>query len=117
MVAKSVRVSERNSVVLASNRTQAILDSYFTPTLPLSLTHPAQQDAFKYLSKIWKSHSCIFSKSYLWSVNNKKMEIFYLAHFFYDCSMWRGQKMIFCQFLADFFMILETKYTLSDFKI
>ena len=37
MVAKSVRVSERNSVVLASIRTQAILDSYFTPTLPSPL--------------------------------------------------------------------------------
>ena len=74
------------------------------------------QDALKYLSKIRKSDSCIFSKYYLWSVNNQKMKIFYCVNFF----LWRlnvkRSKGDFCQFLTDFHIIFDTKETLSDFN-
>ena len=40
------------------------------------------QDAFKYLSKIQKSGSCVFSKYYLWSVSYQKLKIFNWVDFF-----------------------------------
>ena len=56
-------------------------------------------------SKIRKSNSCIFSKYYLWYVNNKKMKMFYWANFFMtsQCEgVKRGFLSIFSRFSYDF---------------
>ena len=60
------------------------------------------QDAYKYLPNICKSDSYIFSKYYLWSVNNQKMKIF----FFIDLLLWplnvTGSKREFCEFCESY---------------
>ena len=77
------------------------------------------QDAFIYSSKIRKSNSCIFSKCYLWSVNNQKMNFYYLVNFFYDASMWRGQKVTFDNFFLIFlwFLTQNRLYLISKYNL
>ena len=66
------------------NQHHHALKKVFTPHL----------EANKYLSKICKSSSCIFSKHYMLT-DNKKMKIFYWADFFNVGLKLHGQNWLF----------------------